>query len=256
MKIADLFALQRENDSIIKGVAENIHPKLLSIIGYEDIFNDEYMDNELKRLYDTVVAPKIKELNQNFYDARNQFLIDYVNDMSWILDSTGYYLDDGSDSYRFSDSIPSDYIPCIEIAPVWDAVRSMHSDYQYKPFWQNDGYMVIGNAETVRISSYNDPRTFIVENRSKFTRSYGKTNLEMMLLSLQQREDLFDYPIYVQPLSTQQDKNIPSNLTDAVRRHLVLRSALENYEEVKMYKSSISSIREDGTCTILPEGYY
>lgn len=256
MKIADLFALQKENNNIIKGVANNIHPKLISIIGYEDIFNDEYMNNELKMLYDDIVQPKIKELNQQFYDARNEFLIDYINDMSYILDCTGYYLDDGSEAYRVKDEIPHDYIPCVEIAPVWDAVRSMHYNYNYKPFWQNDGYVVIGNSETVRISSHSDPRTFIQENRSKFTRSYGKTNLEMMLLSLQQREELFDYPIYVQPLTQSQDKNIPSNLTDAVRRHLVLRAALENYDEVKMYKSSISSIREDGTCTILPEGYY
>lgn len=257
MKIKDLLELQRENDRNIKAVAESIHPKLLSVLNYQDIFNDEFKNDELLKLYNTIVEPKIRECTQQFNEACNDFLYDYVNDMHFILESTGYYLDDGSVSYTFANGvIPSDYIPCVEIAPVWDAVRNLKFDYTYKPFWYRDGYSIIGNAETIHISSHSTPSAFITENRAKFTRSYGKTNMEMFLLSLSQREDLFDYPIYVQPLTQYQDKNIPTNLTDAVRRHLVLRKAMETKETMMEYTSCISSIKEDGTITLLPEGYY
>lgn len=257
MKIKDLLELQKENDRNIKAVADSIHPKLLSVLNYQDIFNDEFKNDEFQKLYTALVEPKIRECAYQFNEACNEFLYDYVNDMNLILESTGYYLDDGSESYSFTNNkIPTDYIPCVEIAPVWDAVRNLKFDYSYRPFWQREGYCIIGNAETINVSSHSSPSYFITENRAKFTRSYGKSNMEMLLLSLNQREDLFDYPIYVQPLTLHQDKNIPTNLADAVRRHLILRKAMETKETMMEYTSCISSIKEDGTIQLLPEGYY
>ena len=69
MKIADLFALQTENDRNIKAVAESIHPKLLSVLNYQDIFNDEFKNDELLKLYNTIVEPKIRECTQQFNEA-------------------------------------------------------------------------------------------------------------------------------------------------------------------------------------------
>ncbi|AQW88585.1 hypothetical protein pEaSNUABM50_00058 [Erwinia phage pEa_SNUABM_50] len=256
LSIKDLITCQRTWDDKIRTIANMIDPKLLSILSYEDIFNDKYKDDTLQEKYTEIVYPLIVEYKKEFKELRDKYLLDYINDMGNVLDSLGYYVDSGEEAGNVLDSITNDFIPCVEIEHVWNYVYNELQIDIHRPFWVRSGYSLVGNNEYVSVESNSSPSKFIEYNRNKFNRSYGEKRIDIFKRSVRQADELFDYDIHIQPLSKFEDDKLPNNYNDAVRRHLILRHALENQNLIEDNAHYISKITEEGEVQFLVTGYF
>lgn len=254
--IKELVETQDEWCKKITEAAEYIDKKLLDNLVYMDLFNDKYCDDSLLELYNTHVYPIITNYNENFTNLCNEYLLQHINDMSLILENTGYLLDSAEETHSFKNSIPSDYVPCLEIEHVWESVKNLKHNISFSPFWQKNNYRVFGNNESVIIESSNKPSTFIVVNRNKFNRSYGETNLEMFERAVNLKNTAFDYEIHIPVLTKSEDNALTGKYEEAVRRHLILRSFMESdntNDDAIVFESKID---KDGNTTLTDIGYY
>lgn len=255
LSIQDLITHQNTWDDKIRTVARMIDPKLLSILSYEDIFNDKYLDDSLQEKYTEIVYPLIEQYKEEFKELRDQYLLDYINDMGIVLDSLGYYVYSGEEASNKIDSITTDFIPCVEIEHVWNYVHhELQIDIQ--PFWSRTEYCLVGNNEHVTVERCSSPSKFIEYNRNKFNRSYGEKRFDVFKRSVLQSEELFDYNIHIRPLSKHDDDRLPNNYNDAVRVHLILRHALENHNLIEDDVYYTSTISKDGEVKFLVSGDY
>lgn len=238
MSIKKLKELQKQWGEAIDAAANEIDPKLIGLLFFDDIFNDQYQDNQLQIQYENKVIPLIRGYKQEFAIASQTYLLDFVNDMALILPNTGYLTSTGEETHEFKFSFDSSYIPCVEIQPVYDAVQNMLYDVNIRPFWNQNNYNLFGNNETVIITSADSPLSFCTLNRYKFTKTFPESNLQRMERSVRIM-DTFDYPINIVPLTKFEDDRIPGNYETAIRRHAILRKVLETetFEEETTFKS-------------------
>lgn len=253
MKIQDIKNTQLMYNQKIQDISKRIDIKLLSILTYQDLFNEKYDDsNSINEQYLEYVLPVINEYKNEMKRMSTEFLIEYVNDMSNILENTGYYSSTFEEAFKITSL--NDYNPCIEIEPVFNGVYELISNYTFLPFWRKPSYYLKGDNESVLIYACDNPTEFFKFNRGKFIRSNGDKNIDLLYNALLLK-DKFEYKINIEPLTTSEDRNIPTNFHDSIRRHLILKHAKENSSTLinTMYKSSID---KDGNITFHDQGYY
>lgn len=257
MNLREIQALQNQRDDEIRYVANSIDPKLMGYLNYQDLFDDKYMDNALMSEYTEKLSTLVHQANLKIQVETEQYLVNFINDMSTVLDNTGYLTSTGEETHSFLnfDSIPESYVPSVEIESVWTAVHELRHKYKYSPFWKKHGYTLYGNGETVCVVPASTPQEFIQLNRAQFTKSFGDTNLGKMERAARIKETKFDYPIYVPALSPYEERNIPSSYEEAIRRHLILKEAMEGTlsDEHIAYRSIIDA---EGNVTLEPLGYF
>ncbi|AFC21513.1 hypothetical protein GAP32_065 [Cronobacter phage vB_CsaM_GAP32] len=236
------------NDKIISA-ANHIDPKLLGVLSFQDLFNDKYGDNSLLERYNNEVYPLIHQYKVFMQDKTEKYLLNFINDISCLVDSTGYDSRTGEDTTSFNcfHDIPETYIPSLEIEFIWHSVMEMRY-ISYKPFWCNHGYTLHGNNETICVSSYSTPKEFITENRKLFQRSFGDTNLGRLERAVLWKDNIFDYPVYMPALSSYEDRAIPASYEESIRRHLILKHAIEHNIDGIVYNSIIDG---DGSITLV-----
>lgn len=242
MNLREIQAMQNQRDEEIRYVANSIDPKLLSLLNFQDVFDDKYMDNNLMVQYNEKLSALIHQANVKIQVETEQYLVDFINDMSTVLPSTGYLTSTGEETHSFLnfDSIPNCYVPSVEIEYVWTAVHELRAKHRYySPFWRHSGYTLYGNGETVCVMAASTPKEFIELNRAQFNRSFGDTNLGKLERAVTMKNDFFDYPIYLPALTQFEDRAIPSSYEEAVRRHLILKNVMENNIEGFNFSSKI-----------------
>lgn len=248
--------MQVELDEEIRRVSNFIDPKLLGYLTFQDIFDDKYSNDDLKHLYNEQVYPLIHEYRVQVQVKTEKYLVDFINDMEILLPNTGYDYRTGEETQSFAnfDSIPDEYVPCVEIEPVWKSVLEFRHEVNHIPFWKRHSYTLYGNGETVSVVSAEYPSEFISSNRHSFTKSYGDTNLGKMERSARFKDTHFDYPIYVPALTVYEDRNIPNSYEESVRRHLILKEAMEGTLPDAIVLTS--EIDPDGNVKLKPYGGY
>lgn len=253
LNLLEIKIQQQERDEEIRRIANAIDPKLLSFLTYQDLFDDKYLDPELGnqyrlQLYDLIIDNKVQTRLQV-----EKYLLNFVNDMSSVLECTGYDSSTGESTGMFNtfNSIPSSYIPAYEIEHVWNSVKELAHHDIHIPFWRRYGYTLYGNGETISVMQGVSAIEFINNNRILFQRSYGDTNLAKMERSARFRDTHFDYPIYVPALSSFEERNIPNSYEESIRRHLILKEAMEGTlpEDCIVFTSSIDA---DGNVILKP----
>jgi hypothetical protein len=249
MSIQSLKKLQKDWEDNIVSTANEIDPKLIGLLFYEDIFNDHYCNDKFKQLYLDKIHPLFVQYSQEFKLAEVEYIINFINDMSLILPSTGYLSSTGELTYDFKYAIDSDYIPCVEIEPIYEAVTSMIYDVQVQPFWTKHSYVLFGNNESIQVVADSTPSGFINANRNKFKRSFGETNIQKMERAVKIK-DSFDYPIIIPALSKFEDTRIPDSYETAVRRHAILKKVMETEGVLVDSSSFVSSLDMDGNVSL------
>lgn len=257
LNLREIQAMQNQRDEEIRHVANGIDPKILGFLNFQDIFDDKYMNIDLMTQYIDKLDALIHQANVKIQIETEQYLVNFINDMSTVLDTTGYLTSTGEETHYFSNynSIPDSYVPSVEIESVWSAVHELRHKYKYSPFWKKHGYTLYGNGETVCVVSGSTPQDFIQMNRAQFTKSFGDTNLGKMERAARMKETKFDYPIYVPALSPYEERNIPGSYEEAIRRHLILKEAMEGTlsDDHIAYRSIIDA---EGNVTLEPLGYF
>ncbi|SOK58860.1 hypothetical protein [Yersinia phage fHe-Yen9-03] len=247
LSIKDVLNCQQRWNSQITSVANGIDSKLISVLSYEDMFSEKYNDNKFKELYEALIEPMVKQYNQELNSLRSQYLIEYLNDMAIVLDTVGVNTTTGEEISAPITNIPYSFIPCAEVECVYNFINELkYSIYEYRPFWSRGGYHICGNNEYITTEGSDSPCNFILNNRNKFIKSYGEHKIEVFKRSVLQASDLFDYDIHVQPMSRYDEDRIPNNYNLAVRRHLILKHALENEKLIEEHSRFISKISIDG----------
>lgn len=248
--------MQDERDEEIRHVANSIDPKIISFLNYQDLFDDKYMNHDLMSQYTEKLSALVHQANVKIQVETEQYLVNFINDMSTVMENTGYLTSTGEETHSFLnfDSIPASYVPSVEIEAVWTAVHELRHKYKYSPFWKKHGYTLYGNGETVCVTAGSTPQDFIVTNRAQFMKSFGDTNLGKMERAARIRETKFDYPIYVPALTPYEERSIPGSYEEAIRRHLILKEAMESTltEEYFEFRSIIDP---DGNVILDPIGY-
>ena len=259
MSIQKILEMQNEWWYKITEAAKNIDPKLLGILTYQDLFDDKYCDDSFLHNYNAYVKPLVMDYKAAIITASQNYLLNFINDMSIIFQNTGYDINTGEETHDFDKftNIPAGYKPSLEIEPVWDAVHNLKYEYTFKPFWECCNYVLYGNGESVNISAYSTPVEFIVKNRAHFKRSFGETNLQKMERMAQIRVSKLDYDVYIPALSKREDDSITGKYEEAIRRHLILKEFMEN-DELKHSDSLLYStdIDKKGNINLTDLGYY
>lgn len=254
MTIKKIVELQQEWDIKIKEASNKIHPKLLGTLAYEDFFNQDLFNNNLNDKYNDLIRPLVSQAKIESNNACDEYLLNFVNDLALIIPCTGYLTSTGKECHRFKGSFPYDYIPSVEVEPIWEGVNQLRYDYVYRPFWEANNYTVFGNNESVVITRdyYNKSSQlhYMQTNREKFQRSFGETNLQKLERAIKLRETHFDYPIYVPGLSPNDDNAIKGHVEEAVRRHLILKKIMESTDILDTDITFKSIVTIDGDVTL------
>lgn len=240
MKIKEFIDYQKIKYSEIMNIGNNIDPKLLGILNYEDLFNDKYRDNQYQIWFEELIQPSINEFRNNCAIYIQNVLCNTINEASLVLPFTGHLISTGEETTRFDCRIPSDYIPCVDLEGIVDGIRNLEYRYQIRPFWnRNNNYKLSGNNETVNIFPYGSVINFIDENRKNFSRSFGETNLGKFERAVQLRNTKFDYDIHIPQLTPSEDRQLTDKYEEAVRRHLILQKLMDDECTGNMYTSTI-----------------
>ena len=231
--------------------ANYVDPKLFSVLTFQDIFDDKYADNNIMERYTAEVLPLVEEYRKNIDFHINQYLLNFINDVHILMDVTGYNANTSESTGSFdsmSEISHIDYIPSLEIEPIWNAVMDLRYKYSYTPYWLRNGYTLYGNNETVIVKNSPTPKKFIEINRESFNRSFGDTNLGKLERAVTIKNSTFDYPIYVPALTQYEDRAIPASYEEAVRRHLILKTAMDNKIQGTIFSSKID---KDGNVELI-----
>lgn len=230
MKIKEIYDYQRDFIRSINQEAKQIHPKLLSRLSYKDFFNEEFNDDSLQAQYNANILPKIKQYRLDVESMCQAYLLDFITDMAVLFGTIGYDLEDGVELNE-EDVSPNlfvmNYLPSPEIAPVWDEVQSeLMVAYNPTPFWATGSYWATGEDEKIYIESRRSPTVFIRDHRNKISKYYGHTVTEGLIQDVA-LYNTFEYPIHIEPMTAQEERAVPTNLREAVRRHAILRYMME-----------------------------
>lgn len=248
MKIADIYQFQHDKIKEINAMAKLIHPKLLSKLSYRDLFNDELANDSFQERFNQSVKPIIDSYIDTNTRMCEDYLLEFVHDMGNLFESIGYDLDDGTVLTGGDVSrklFVRNYFPSVEIAHVWDEVMtSLMYAYRPVPYWSSPTYWVTGSNEKAGVSPSSSPSEYIRKARGQFGNQYGLKVLEDLERCVDLKRTL-DYNILVEPLTVQEERNIPSNFTDAIHRHLVLKHVLENVQDM----DKMEDINWDATIT-------
>lgn len=247
MKIKEYMDYQHSTYTEIMNIGNNIDPKLLGILNYEDLFNDKYRNIQYQEWYYELIQPKVSEFRNNCSMYLHNVLSNIINEASLVLPNTGYLTSTGEETTTFDCRIPSDYIPCVELEGIVEGVRALEYKYQIRPYWNRSPYTLTGNNETITVMTYGGVIQFIDENRKQFSRSFGETNLGKLERSVHLRNTKFDYDIHIPQLTPSEDRSVSGKYEEAVRRHLILQKLMEDNCTGIMY---LSTIDEEGNVTL------
>lgn len=260
MRLKDIYAFQDLSIRKINDAAKRIHPKLLSRLSYKDFSNDDFSSDLLKDRYENEVKSLIKSYNTDMKIMCREYLLEFVDDMSIMFGVIGFDLDDGSqltDEHVSNELFSMDYLPSIEIAPVWENIHSnVMVSYNPVPFWESPPYWVTGDNEKILIESSKTPAHYIDSNRKKFNHRYGLTLVDRTRRDVEMY-NTFTYPVLVTPLTPSEERSIPDNLHVAVNRHLILKHVMENIEQCNLKPTTHrATISKDGSVSLQDEGKY
>lgn len=241
MKIKEFIDYQHSTYTEIMNIGNNIDPKLLGILNYEDLFNDKYRNQQYQVWFEELIQPKITEFHNKRAMYLHNVLCNTINEASLVLPCTGYRTSTGEETTTFDCRVPSDYIPCVDLEGVVEGIRSLEYRYQIRPYWNRNSYTLTGNNETVNIIAYGGVLNFIDENRKNFSRSFGETNLGKLERAVQLRNTKFDYEIHIPQLSPSEDRQVTGKYEEAVRRHLILQKLMDDECTGSMYTSTLDS---------------
>jgi hypothetical protein len=240
MNIKEYMSFQDDDYEEIVNIANSIDPKLIGILTYEDLFNDKYRDYKLEEWYHKLVSPKVRMYKEKCKIFLDDVLCDTINNASLVLPSTGYLTNTGEETYQFDGKIPYDYVPCIDLEGIVHGIQMLEHRYLIDPFWDRTVYRLSGNNETITI--YPEASSlirFIDNNRNKFRKSFGESNLGIMERYMRIRESKFDYEICIPQLSPLEDRHLTGKYEEAVRRHLILQKLMEDECTGLSYSSTI-----------------
>lgn len=254
MRIKEIYDFQRDSIKSINASAAQIHPKLLSRLSYKDFFNNEFMDDTLMERYTSIIEPMVKKYRSDIQQMCEEYLLGFIEDMAQIFGEIGYNLSDGCSLNEHDvgrDLFAMDYLPSPEIAPVWDEVHSeLMGAYSPVPFWQTGSYWITGNKEKVYIEGHRTPKAFIAINSEKFGHHYGLRVMDNVLRDVAVYHS-FEYNIHIEPLTAQEERNVPNNLHEAVQRHSILRHVIEEMGVENIEPCAYhSKITHDGKVTL------
>lgn len=254
--ISEIIEMKSTYTTRINNTARSIHSKLLSHLSFKDLYDESLMDNNLLTRYNNEVEPIIEEYKKELSTSVYEYLLNFLNDVSYIISPIGYNLDTGEEVTEASKEIfEINFIPAFEIETIWEEVLNIRYSYYPRPFWVITGYNISKNGEIISVSSGKSPRDFLLSNRDKFNKANVKSNYENLVQAIKNKDELFDYEICVEGILAQSDFNIPTTLHEAVRRHMILKELMENESILNdhMYYSRFS---EDGkTVQLIDSGY-
>lgn len=249
MKIQEIYDYQDTAISDINKTAKNIHPKLLSRLSYADIQNDELMDDRFVGEFKECVEPLIQIYTATNKQMCEEFMIQYAQDVGNLFGNIGYNLDDGTivEVHSAPKIFSMNYFPSSEIVDVWDKVHSsiMYA-YSPVPFWKSTSYFVIGPYNRGWVYPEDTPVKYIQIARSIFS-THKPVNAFDEIVRNVRILNSFEYEVPIEPLTKNEEAELPKNLSDSINRHLVLKHVLEKMDTENMgsYNWSVS---------ITPEG--
>lgn len=249
MNIKEMKQYSRDCVSEILSVANSIHPKLLSVIQFRDIYDDSLMNRSLLDRYNSQVLPLVKAYEKEFREMKVQYITQAFEDFMEYSDyddyginlKTGAWLDNAK---AWTDREEVDFMPRVEVQAIYDGVMYLHSNRaSLKPFWEHSRYMMISDDKKATVSSSSTPDGFIRACRSMFVHS--NKNVIYKVLESAKLATTFDYDIHLEPLTQYDERNIVnSTIIIGVQRHAKLRDFLESSidKNMKCYSSTF-----DGT---------
>lgn len=257
MNISEIYDFQNDAIRQINAAAHKIHPKLLSRLQYHDFFDAALLDPDLVPKYKAQVLPLIEQYKKDIVVICEEYLLSFAKDMYMLFDRLGYDLDTGEEldlddicEHLFS----RNFMPCIEIQPVWDMVHSsLVSSYRPMPFWQNYSYVITTPFSRVVIDYHNVPEKYIENNRKKFSWSGGSDYVELLENNILLKRNL-GYDVNIEPITASEHKQIPKNLQEAVQRHYILKHAMENIIPNNNLKTAyVACMHKDGSVIMISE---
>ena len=104
--------MQDERDEEIRHVANSIDPKIISFLNYQDLFDDKYMNHDLMSQYTEKLSALVHQANVKIQVETEQYLVNFINDMSTVMENTGYLTSTGEETHSFLyfDSSPAAYV--------------------------------------------------------------------------------------------------------------------------------------------------
>lgn len=232
MNLREIKVYSRESRAKINKVAESIHPKLLKILQYNDLYDESLRDNGLIERFNRDVHPLIEEFHSTFKNMKHEYLYNFFDDFLELDDYDDIGIDLFSGQYLYKpDSWVSaiDFLPNPACADIYNGVINLHQNYmgRLKPFWEYNSYTITSDTQHAVVSSNSSPVRFIDNARSQF--KDGHVNAIQRVVECAKMASEFDYPIHYPPLSPYDEKNIHHNvLIRSVERHAKLRDFLES----------------------------
>lgn len=232
MNIKEMKQYSRDTTNDILRLAATIHPKLLSVLQFRDIFDDNLMDDSFLERYNTQIVPLVQEYKSTFTEMKEDYLTQYFEDFmecsdfedyginlktgSWVDQPTAWLNDD------------MDFLPRVEVQAMYEGVYNMYNDRNtFTPFWQRYGYTMISDHEKATVSCAASPSAFIRNCRSMFRQTHR--NGIYKVLDSAKLAHTFEYDIHLEPLSNYDERNISNNtIVTGVHRHAKLRDFFES----------------------------
>ena len=232
MNIKEIKQYSRDSINEILRLAASIHPKIISVLQFRDIFDDSLMDDSFLERYKSQILPLVKEYQNTLQSMKEEYLTQYFEDFMECSDfedyginlRTGAWIDHPS-AWLAEDV---EFLPRVEVQAMYDGVLSIHSNRAtFTPFWERYGYTMISDQEKANVSSASTPSAFIRNCRSLFRQSHR--NGVYKVLDSAKLAGTFDYEIHLEPLSQYDERNTANNIIiTGVQRHAKLRDFLES----------------------------
>lgn len=232
MNIKEIKQYSRDTINEILKLSASIHPKLISVLQFRDIFDDTLMDDSLRDRYNTQILPLVKEYQNNLRTMKEEYLTQYFEDFMECSDFEDYGINlrtglwvDQPKAWLEEDV---EFLPRVEVQAMYDGVRNIHSNRAtFTPFWERYGYTMISDHEKASVNAASSPSAFIRGCRSMFRQTHR--NGVYKVLDSAKLANTFDYEIHLEPLTQYDERNIVNNyIVNGVQRHAKLRDFLES----------------------------
>lgn len=212
--------------------SEKVHPKLLRILSFEELFDQNLDTTKCEEKYNTVIKPLIDQYYKTFDEMLNSHMRDFLE--GWVLMhpeehfamsfETGNYIK--VVPHNAYDFLEDDVLIDVELQDYWDVVREIKDDFRLRPFWERS-YTMYGNGHRPTLSSYTTPQKYIKYNRELYS---APENTSKVLADL--AKDLSSLPFEINyPILGRDEKSAihHGDMKKMVKHHKVLHAFFETY---------------------------
>lgn len=249
MNIKEIKEYSRDTRIDILRIAESIHPKLLSVIQYKDIYDDSLLDNSLKTRFDEQIKPNVLDYYDELKRLKQDYLTQFFEDFMEVSEFDDYGIDISTGSWLYNPSawttMQVEFLPRVEIQAMYEGVMDIHSSKNtFTPFWERNGYTMISDHEKATVFGRTTPREFIMGCRMMFNQHHR--NGIYKVLDSAKLANTFDYDLHLEPLTQYDERNIANNIiVSSVHRHAKLRDFLESTidKNLQFYTSTYNGMK-------------